>query len=104
MNKNKFYDSLLNYILEVYNSYLFLLFDSNKLKNILIDRLFERKDEINNNNVKEIIKEELDIITLEEVKKDPFNIINNYTKVYKTNDNIRNIVDYLRYFSDFLSF
>ncbi len=104
MNKNKFYDSLLNYILDVYNSYLFLLFDSNQLKKILIDRLFERKDEINNNNVKKIIKEELDKITLEEVKKDPFNIINNYTKVYKTNDDIRNIVNYLRNFSDFLNF
>ena len=105
MDKEKLYNTLLENILDVYNSYLFLLLDSNKLKTILIDRLYQRKDEINNNNVKEIIKEEFDNITLEISKKDYFKIINNYTKVYKINNqNIIEIVNYLRTFEEFLEF
>ncbi len=105
MSKEELYEYLLPKLLEVYNSYLFLLFDSNKLKNTFIELLYERRYEINQNNIKEIIDEEFQKITLDLVSKDNFDIINNYTKVYNIkNKSLKNIINYLKNFDDFLKF
>ncbi len=101
-NIEEIYQNLLPIIVEVYERYLYLDFDDKTLKKFIISNIPDiLKNKPSNKSYKEYMKEELNTLfrkkLLEELKNNPFKIINKYTKFYlsETNDYLT-AINYLK--------
>ncbi len=108
LNEEELYQYVLPILLEINNSYLYLMFDDETLKEIFSKFIYDATKQYEKNIsystfIKDIIIKKYENIISEIVKEKPMELIDNYVKLnYKDDSDFQEIVNFLRNFTDFL--